>query len=228
MNSVKKHFEEEAAVFDANIVKLIPHYSQMLEALVSSIPFDSAKPLHVIDLGSGTGTVSKLIAARFPHASITCLDIAENMLNLAEQKLSDCFSVSFVAGDFSDYRFGKTYDVVVSSLALHHLPDDLSKQEFFQRIFAALAPGGIFLNADVVLGSSPEFQAVYMMKWREFILKSITAEEADAVWFPKYEEEDRPAVLSDQLDWLRQAGFRSVEVVWKYYNFAVYGGRKID
>ena len=32
---VKRHFEEEALEYDGIIVKLIPYYSQMLEALVS-------------------------------------------------------------------------------------------------------------------------------------------------------------------------------------------------
>ncbi len=30
----------------------------------------------------------------------------------------------------------------------------------------------------------------------------------------------------DQLAWLAEIGFTDVDVVWKYYNFAVYGGRK--
>jgi tRNA (cmo5U34)-methyltransferase len=43
---------------------------------------------------------------------------------------------------------------------------------------------------------------------------------------PKYHAEDRPAKLLDQLDWLTQAGSVAVDVVWKHYNFAVYGGVK--
>jgi tRNA (cmo5U34)-methyltransferase len=30
----------------------------------------------------------------------------------------------------------------------------------------------------------------------------------------------------DQLAWLAEIGFSEVDVVWKYFNFAVYGGRK--
>jgi len=46
------------------------------------------------------------------------------------------------------------------------------------------------------------------------------------MWMPRYEAEDRPAPLVDQLTWLTTIGFRDVDVVWKYYNFAVYGGRR--
>ena len=38
--NIKKHFEEEAKEFDETIIKLIPYYRQMLDALITSIPFD--------------------------------------------------------------------------------------------------------------------------------------------------------------------------------------------
>ena len=44
---------------------------------------------------------------------------------------------------------------------------------------------------------------------------------------PLMYEEDRPAVLMEQLSWLKDLGFADVDVVWKYYSFAVYGGRKL-
>jgi tRNA (cmo5U34)-methyltransferase len=30
----------------------------------------------------------------------------------------------------------------------------------------------------------------------------------------------------NQLVWLQDMGFSEVDVIWKYYNFSVYGGRK--
>jgi len=77
IESIKNHFEEEAEVFDKTILKLIPHYSEMIDALVLSIPFDHDEPVSVIDLGCGTGTVARKIKDVFPNAKISCLDIAE-------------------------------------------------------------------------------------------------------------------------------------------------------
>ena len=54
--------------------------------------------------------------------------------------------------------------------------------------------------------------------------KSLSADEIEGKWIPKYYEEDRPAKLIDQLAWMAQIGFADVDVLWKYYNFAVYGG----
>jgi tRNA (cmo5U34)-methyltransferase len=224
MDRIKQHFEEEAQDFDRIILQLIPGYARMVEALVAALPFESSAPIHIIDLGCGTGTVAKAVLEAFPNAHVTCLDLAENMIAMARAKLARLPNVSYVVGDFAS--FDGAYDAVVSSLALHHLVTDEDKMRFYRRIFACLLPGGAFYNGDVVLGSGAHLQAVYMRQWRAFMRRSISDEEIERKWIPKYESEDRPARLPDHLEWLRRAGFSDVDVLWKRYNFAVYGGIK--
>lgn len=223
---IRAHFEEEAYEFDQIILKLIPHYENMIQALVNALPFDRELNVSVIDLGCGTGTVSLSIKKAFPNARITCLDIASNMIEMAKIKLKDDTNCSFIVGDFASYVFDKKYDVIVSSLALHHLETD-GKRSFYAKIYEALEPKGVFCNADVVLGSNDDLQQRYMEQWKEFMSRNVSLEEINNKWIPKYYEEDRPSKLMNQLVWLREIGFSEVDVPWKYYNFAVYGGRKL-
>jgi tRNA (cmo5U34)-methyltransferase len=224
MDEIKQHFEEEAREFDRIIVRLIPEYPRMVEALVAAIPFDPSAALRVIDLGCGTGTVAARVLDTFPSARITCLDLAENMISMAQAKLARHAHVRYVVGDFNTFDFGSKYEVVVSSLSLHHLVRNEDKREFYRRIYNSLASGGVFYNADVVLGSSDFLQNVYMNEWRIFMGRSVSQDEIETKWIPKYRAEDRPAKLVDQLGWLTEIGFADVDVLWKYYNFAVYGG----
>jgi|Deesub1362A_J573_1020465.scaffolds.fasta_scaffold06834_3 tRNA (cmo5U34)-methyltransferase len=226
MDKVKKHFEEEAKEFDQTVLKLISHYKEMIEALISAIPFEQAEPIEVIDLGCGTGEVAKNIKERFPNAKVTCLDIAEKMIEMAKKKMEKYPDITYLVGDFRDFEFDKKYEVIVSSLALHHLPTDEDKKQFYKKIFDSLLTGGVFYNADLVLGSSDYLQEVYIAKWKEFMRQNISLEEVENKWIPMSEEEDRPAKLIDQLNWLTEIGFTNVDVIWKYYNFAVYGGLK--
>jgi tRNA (cmo5U34)-methyltransferase len=226
MADIRKHFEAEAAIYDANIVRLIPHYGEMLDALVSALPFGLGSSPRVLDLGSGTGTLSARILERYPEAEVVCLDMAAGMLSMAQAKLASSRKVSFVQADFSSWEGEGKFDAVVSSLALHHLIDDGAKRVFFAKVKDLLAPGGSFVTADVVLSSDPDLQGMYLKKWRDYMLKAVSASDVDDIWFPSYEREDRPAVLADQLGWLADTGFQAVDVIWKWYNFAVYGGKR--
>jgi tRNA (cmo5U34)-methyltransferase len=226
MDTVKKHFEAEAKEFDQIILRLIPYYPEMIEALISAIPFDRSSRINVMDLGCGTGTIARRIKETFPQARITCLDLAENMIEMTRLKLANFSETRFQVGDFTSYKFDDSYDVIVSSLALHHLVSDQDKIDFYRKIHAALNPKGVFYNADVVLASSETIQKAYIEKWKAFMKRQITEEEINTKWLRQYHEEDRPAKLMDQINWLANLGFAEIDVIWKYYNFAVYGGRK--
>jgi len=60
---------------------------------------------------------------KISFSSITCLDVSENMIREARAKLAYHASTSFIIADFNDVVFDRSYDVIVSSLAIHHLSD---------------------------------------------------------------------------------------------------------
>ena len=125
---VKAHFEEEAHEFDVIIQKLIPHYNEMINALVSVIPFQRGSTFSMIDLGCGTGALSKAIRGNFPNVEITCVDIADKMLEMARGNIKS--DANFIQADFYSFEFNQKFDIIVSSLALHHLETDNDKLEF--------------------------------------------------------------------------------------------------
>jgi tRNA (cmo5U34)-methyltransferase len=225
MDRVKKHFEEEARIFDKVIVQLIPYYNRMVDALVSAVPFGKNDSFKVVDLGCGTGTIANILKRKFSKAKVVCFDIAENMIEQAKKNLKDYDDIEYVLGDFSKTGFSMKCDMVLSSLALHHMVTDREKENFYAQIYKNLSKGGGFYNADVVLGSNKVIQKVYMDKWKEFMLNRITEEEVERT-YEKYHSEDHPAQLMKQLKWLEGIGFKDVDVIWKHFNFAVYGGVK--
>lgn len=226
MEKVKNHFEEESKEYDNIILKLIPHYKEMIASLIASIPFENTKPIKVLDLGCGTGNTSKAVKNRFPNANITCIDLAENMIEMARYKLSEYDNIEYHVADMREFEFGCDYDLVISSLAMHHLETDEEKKAVYRRIYDALRKGGVFYNGDNVLGSNQYQEKVNLEKWKEFMLENVSLREIEEKWLPTHYEEDHPSPLIDHLDWLREVGFKDVDVVWKYIIGAVYGGVK--
>ncbi len=225
LDKIKDHFDAEAGIFDSHVIRVVPYYLQMLDALISNITFTNERAFSAIDMGCGTGALTYLLKKRFPKASVSCVDFSLKMLDMAKQKLRGLEHIAFEQADISGYNFKDNVDAVISSLALHHLGTDRDKLAFQKRSFAALNSGGIFINADIILASDDDRQQVCLDKWRKFKSKNLTEDQiTDNIH--KYEAEDRPAVLMSEIENLRTAGFTKVEVFWRYYNFAVYGGVK--
>ena len=225
MKQVFEHFNTEAAVFDAGILKSVPHYRQMIQVIIEMLPYPRNKKVLLMDIGTGTGNIAYNLKTAFPNSHLVCLDLAPNMLKVAREKLSKFKHVEYVKADASKYIFDRKYDAIVSSLTLHHLETDADKHAFHVKAFKALKKGGFFINADIITAPDKQMQEVNLTKWKEFILSSSSAEFVEDR-YRKYLAEDRPAIILNELDSLRRCGFRFVDVFWKYYNFAVYGGKK--
>ena len=222
---IKAHFEKEAACFDKLFFKVAPHYAEMMDGLMETLPFKKQDRIKVLDLGCGTGNLSKKILLAYPNAKITCVDIAENMLEMAKAKLKDSDNVEFWLGDIRKFDLSGKYDVIVGSLVLHHI-EEKDKPRFYRKIHAALSKQGVFFCIDILLSSNKYLQKLHMDKWKEFMRSNGLPTRKIHDMIRRHQREDRPAIFKDEMDILSRAGFRDVDVVLKYYNFALYGGGK--
>lgn len=95
----------------------------------------------VLDLGCGFGD-NCYEAINRGAENVTGVDISESMLQLARAKYKDP-KITFVRSAMEDFEFlADSYDVVLSSLALHYIRDF---QELVRKIFHTLKGGGCFI-----------------------------------------------------------------------------------
>jgi tRNA (cmo5U34)-methyltransferase len=112
----------------------------------------------VADIGAGTGLLSKLIIDSYPKAKITLVDISEEMLNIAKNRLKQYPNIEYNLSDYSKQLPAGNFDLIVSSLSIHHLSDKSKIKEI-------LYPNGIFINADQILGKSKDIEQTYNSMW---------------------------------------------------------------
>jgi len=104
----------------------------------------------VLDVACGTGSLTlALKVAVGPAGSVHGIDASPQMIELARRnQTGSAADVDFQAGVAEELRFPDgTFDVIVSQLAIHHLPDDL-KQSAFAEMYRVLKPAGRCLIVD--------------------------------------------------------------------------------
>jgi trans-aconitate methyltransferase len=219
-------FDAGASSYDAARRNLVPcfdaFYSSALD-IIGEWAAGASTPA-VLDLGAGTGLFSAMVAARLPQARIHLTDVSDAMLAGARRRFEDAPAsrVSFEVSDYAEGSLGGPWDLVISALSIHHLTDE-AKRALFARVFDSLRPGGLFVDADQVLGPTPAAEARYKRLWDEAVLGSgIDRREYDRA--VERMRHDRCAPLEAQLDWLRAAGFADVDCAFKHWRFAVYFG----
>jgi tRNA (cmo5U34)-methyltransferase len=223
MEHIRKAFNAFAQEYDAQREHIIPGLRQFYGTAVWAC--ESAEPSPgILDIGAGTGLFSAYLLEKFPHAHVTLVDIAENMLEVARQRFAGRDHTRYVAGDYSAVDLYGPYDIACSALSIHHL-ESAEKRRLFSRICACLKPGGMFVNADQADGETPYFRERYLAYWNEFLSGGplTGAQHAEIL---KRRTLDRNEKLSDQLAWLREAGFSDVDVVYRDRTFIVTVARK--
>ncbi len=218
-------FSEAAEGYDRARRQLVPSFDDFYGTVIESIPHERDDAIRILDLGAGTGLLSALVARAFPRAWITLVDASPEMLGVARRRFADepeRFELRVL--DYAREPLPREYEVVVSALSIHHL-DGTGKRELFRKIYGVLCDDGVFVNADQVLGSTPEIEACCRETWLRQVRGRGVSEEDLAAALVRMRE-DRPSTLEEQKAWLEEAGFRQVDCPYKNYSFAVYGGRK--
>ena len=231
--------EDDSTTYRAIAQVAVPRRRDMVDALLAAAPFSTGEPLTILELGSGEGLLAGALLTRFPLASLTALDGSESMRREATMRLAAFGARARVAAfdlaalDWWDRMF--SVDLVVSSLALHHL-NDAKKQYLYKAAADRLSARGALLVADLVDPQHPAAREAAAERW-----DAMARQEAEAIGAPELfqrflderwnhfrfpEASDQPSALMHHLVWLRHAGFAAVDCWWMDAGHAVFGGFK--
>jgi len=141
--SATERFDKAASTWDL-VDRRVLIARGVTSAIAGQIPL--SKELSVLDFGCGTGLVTLALGPLV--GSMTGADTSKGMLDtLAEKAKSAGIPVHLRQLDVDGSAdLGGTYDLIVSSMTLHHVAD---VPALFQQFEHALAPGGHVALADL-------------------------------------------------------------------------------
>jgi ubiquinone/menaquinone biosynthesis C-methylase UbiE len=189
----------------------LPHRTEGEKVLLDQIPPNVKR---VLDLGTGDGRLLALVRLNNPSIEGVAVDFSDTMIEQAKKRFSNDSLVSIVKHDFSQPlpagQLGR-FDVVVSSLAIHHLTHPRKKQ-LYTEIFNLLNPKGVFCNLEHVSSATENLHSKFV---------------AAIGWTPQMEDPSNKLLdVETQLSWLREIGFVDVDCDWKWLELALLVGFK--
>jgi trans-aconitate methyltransferase len=106
----------------------------------------------LIDLCCGPGSITAAALARFEKATVVACDIDPWLVEMGRRTIGPDPRVRWLEADLRREGWTESlprggYDAVLTSTALHWLHRD-ELVRLFDRVAEALAPGGVFVNAD--------------------------------------------------------------------------------
>ncbi len=119
--------EDDSAIYRDLAAVAVPRRLEMLATLIALVPFSPDESARIVELSSGEGRLAAALLECFPQATLVALEGSESMRTESTVRLAPFADRARVGPfdvgtlDWWEVLFGA--DVVVSSLALHHLND---------------------------------------------------------------------------------------------------------
>lgn len=218
---IKKQFEFDSAVasvFDDMIGRSVPFY-EVSQGLVAEILAKSLKDgAKVVDLGCSTASSLLKISHLRKDLKLVGVDNAKAMLENAKAKISAFGAdISLVEADILQFDFDA--DAVLLNYTLQFIRP-IKRQEFVRKIYDSLSDDGVFVFSEKLVFDDKALSKTMIEIYENYKLNqgysryeiAQKREALENVLIPYTENENRDLALS--------AGFKAVESVFRWGNFA--------
>lgn len=139
-------FDRWSSTYDRPALQLLT-YRPIHDAILGRL--DGSDPSTVLDLGCGTGQLTRRLIDRFPNALVLGADLSAGMLAEAASRVGDDprQSIGLIRADAQRLPIrGDSVDVIVCTESFHWYPDQRGALEGLARV---LRPGGQFFIASI-------------------------------------------------------------------------------
>jgi tRNA (cmo5U34)-methyltransferase len=212
-----------AGVFDDMVARSVPMYAEIQRMLAELATAFVAPGSSVYDLGCSTGTTLSLLHATLPApARLVGIDNSAEMLEqcrtkLAARNLADAIELKL--GDL-DVGIDVTDASVVFLVLTLMFVRPLNREKLMRQIHAGMRENGCLLMVEKVLGNGSLFNRLFIERYYAYKRRVGYSELEISQKREALENVLIPYRLQENRDLLLNAGFRQVDVFFKWYNFA--------
>ncbi|MCD3283093.1 malonyl-ACP O-methyltransferase BioC [Clostridium botulinum C/D] len=136
-NQLKIHFSKNAKSYDkhSNVQRKMKDI--LINFLLKNLKSSTIK--NILEIGCGTGSLTKTLLKNFPNSNITAIDISPGMIEVVKDKFKNS-SINFICADIENINLNCNYDLIISNATFqwfNNLPKTLEK------LYLSLNPNGI-------------------------------------------------------------------------------------
>lgn len=214
LEKMSDFFAARVGIYDEHMLSDVAGCREGYKKMAELIP---EKTGSILDLGCGTGLELEEIFRRFPDASVTGIDLTQEMLDRLRQKYHGR-NIRLICGDYFKVDFGRNaYDTAVSFQTMHHF-SHAEKTGLYRRICEALKPGGVYIESDYMVEDQSVEDELFAENAR--LRREMNIPDGEFYHF------DTPCTIDNQITILRTAGFSSAKMVWRVENTSIIIARK--
>lgn len=213
-----------AQVFDDMVSRSVPFYSVIQDAEMQLAATFAQPGSRIVDLGCSTGTTLAKAGriAELQDCQLVGVDNSEPMLEKAHEKLKSVGLADrseLICADLLDEFDISNASVVFLNWTLQFVRP-LKRDHLIRRIYNSLNEGGVLIMAEKVLAEDSMINGLYIDYYYDYKREQSYTNEEIARKREALENVLIPYHVDENMELLRRAGFPTVDIFFKWFNWA--------
>lgn len=203
-------------IFDEHVSKSVPMYEEIHSLITDIAGWFLQDNTNVYDIGTSTGKVIKNLLNTY-NKKITYygLDNSKDMIN---RLLEDKINAKILHCDVTDGFIFENASLITSVLTIQFIQEN-KRQELINNVYKGLNKGSAFIMVEKVIGNNARFNEIYTDLYHEMKLKNGLSEQHVFQKARAIRGILRPYTVKENIDMLNEAGFRDIDIFFKWNNF---------
>ncbi|MFO1243251.1 MAG: carboxy-S-adenosyl-L-methionine synthase CmoA [Rickettsiales bacterium] len=211
-----------ATVFDDMVTRSVPYYLEMQRMTAELARDFVTEASHVYDIGCSTGTTLLHMDSYIAPKDVTFIGIDNSyeMLQKAKKKLGKKLKHPFRL-DYCDLHQGLTIEnaSLVTLILTLQFVRPLQRENIIRQIYEGLNANGALIMVEKVTSEDTIFNRLFIEHYYDFKRRNGYSEIEIAKKREALENVLIPYRMDENFDLLKRAGFKHVEVFFRWYNF---------
>ena len=221
---IQKQFEfdsEVADVFDDMIDRSVPFYKENINLSINIIKNYLSQNDKVLDLGSSTGTFLIHLAKLNKNLSLVGIDNSSAMIQKAQKK-AKAFGVDikFIEKDFLEYDFDRN-NLILANYTIQFIRP-IKREKLISKIYNSLTNEGIFLMSEKLISEDKKLNKILIDEYYNYKKQKGYSEYEIAKKREALENVLIPYTQEENIEMLKNAGFKHIEIIFRWCNFATF------
>lgn len=214
--------DEVASVFDDMTMRSIPYYKDNIDLIIKILAKRNYKS--ICDIGCSTGNLLLSLAQKLKDIYLVGIDNSQSMLQVAKSKAKAYgLDVRFIKADILDYEFN--FDAIISNYTLQFVRP-INRESLLLRIHNSLPKDGIFILSEKLIIQNKRLDKELIDIYHAFKHEQGYSNTEISKKREALENILVPYTQDENVDLLKKVGFKSVEVVFRFANFATFVAMK--
>jgi tRNA (cmo5U34)-methyltransferase len=213
-------FADSVDNFDEHIAQSIPHCHEQRDFIGGLSRFFIHEDSTVYEIGVSTGALAKAVLSRVPQRDCRYigLDPVPKMVDSARRNLKDDARFEAIAANACSFNF-ENAALVLSYYTLQFIPLP-ERIGLIGKLYNSLREGGALIMYEKTMGGDAYSQDILMQMYFEFKARQGLNNEAIINKAYALQGVAMPISFDANRNMLLEAGFSTVEVIYRAYSFA--------